>query len=434
MSWRRDTTTRGGRLASWRGGGAIVRRIFDERDLQLTESNFDAADHPVTTVHGVSSERDKYDRLRNRVEVAYFGPDGKPAMSDEGFAIERWTYDENDDLVVEANFDTTGAPIPFKSSYASRRLKSDERGLVVEESNFDVHGDPALVKGGHASVKRTRDRNGDVTEEAYLGKHGEAILREGGFARRKTSYDITRRPVEIVLFDLAGAPVRGTAGWAIERTTYDERGLVIRVDHLDVAKALLLRPQHTSRVLCGHVQLRERKVLPQPLAVVTPSPQGPVQSPIRCFEEERHPRVQRAHEGAEVLGELHAPRMCARHELRSRLEEELRSFGLLCLHARLVSDRDDHGGDFCRPRPRRPAAHVARGEAGRGGGEDAELVLTAGRCVRASPTVLCAVAGEDGQKVRPARRDVQGLGREHFLQRRLVRLGHAARASAPSHR
>ncbi len=224
-------------LAPWRSGSAIERSTFDDRDLRLTFASFDAEDHPVTTIHGFASEHDKYDHLRNLVEVAYFGADGQPTMSDEGFAIKRFAYDDHDDLVAESYFDTSGAPTPFKSSYATHQLKNDERGLVVEETYLDVHGDPTPVKEGYASVKRTRDRNGDVTSEAWFGKHGEPVLREGGFAKRTTSYDVARRPVEVTLFDIAGQPVRGAAGWAIEKTTYDERRLVVRVDHEDASRA-----------------------------------------------------------------------------------------------------------------------------------------------------------------------------------------------------
>ena len=60
--------------------------------------SLDAEDHPVVSAHGYASQRSKYDRLRNLIEVAFFGPDGKPTVSDDGFAIHRWTYDENDDL------------------------------------------------------------------------------------------------------------------------------------------------------------------------------------------------------------------------------------------------------------------------------------------------------------------------------------------------
>jgi serine/threonine protein kinase len=227
-----------GRHAAWKSSGAATQRwTYDERDLELIASSFNADDHPVANAHGFSTEQHKYDALRNEVEVAYLDPAGQPTLSDEGFAVRRSTYDENDDLVLEAYFDASGAPTLYQSSYATRRLKNDERGLVVLESFLNVHGDPTTGTDGYAAVKRTRDRNGDVTEESFFDKRGAPVARAGGFAVRRTRYDLQRRPVEVTLLDAASQPAVGTEGWVTERTTYDERGLAVRVDHLNAAGA-----------------------------------------------------------------------------------------------------------------------------------------------------------------------------------------------------
>ena len=238
-----------GHLAPWKEGGTIVRATFDDRDLKLTSSSFDAQERPIADIHGVFSEHDRYDRLRNLVEVAYFGTDGKPAVSDEGFAFKRFTYDQNDDLVSVSYFDTSGAPTLASSSYATTTLKNDENGLPIEEHFLDVHGDATLTKEAYASVTRQRSRDGDVIEESYFGKRGEPVLREGGYARKTTTYDVRRRPIEIALFDAAGTPVRGTDGWSVERTTYDENGLLIRIDHLDASRTLALDAKGRASVV-----------------------------------------------------------------------------------------------------------------------------------------------------------------------------------------
>jgi serine/threonine-protein kinase len=216
-------------------GAAIQRLIYDPRGLVVSLVTFDADGKQGAKNDGVSTELRKFDRFRNRVELAYLGLDGKPIGGQEGLATLRETYDDNDDRVGEEFFDASSLPLVLDGDYAARRIKNDERGLVVEERYLDAHGDPILRRDGYATVRYTRDRSGDVIEESFLGKRDEPVARAGGYAKRKLKYDLQRRPIEITLLDTNDAPVVGTDGWAIERSVWDERGLPVREDHLDAA-------------------------------------------------------------------------------------------------------------------------------------------------------------------------------------------------------
>ena len=216
-------------------GAAIQRLTYDARGLVVSLVTFDADGKQGAKNDGVSTELRKFDRFRNRVELAYLGLDGKPIGGQEGLASLRASYDDNDDRVGEEFFDASSLPLVLDGDYAARRFKNDERGLVVEERYVDAHGDPILRRDGYATAQYTRDRSGDVIEESFLGKHDEPVARVGGYAKRKLKYDIQRRPIEVTLLDTAGKPVVGTDGWAIERNVWDERGLPIREEHLDAA-------------------------------------------------------------------------------------------------------------------------------------------------------------------------------------------------------
>jgi hypothetical protein len=231
------------------GGRAMLRETFDERDLWLTLSSFDAKGQAAAGKSGVWTTRNRYDRLRNETESASLGSDGKPMLTAAGYATRRWTYDENDDLVGVTYLDGNDQPtMADATSWATVRMKNDERGLVIEEDYLDPHGAPFTTNEGYASIQRKRDRNGDVVEETTLDKLGQPVLRDGGYARKTTVYDKQRRPVEVALFDAGGKAVLGKAGWALERTTYDERGNAIRVDHLDTNGAPVLDAEKRASV------------------------------------------------------------------------------------------------------------------------------------------------------------------------------------------
>ncbi len=229
-----------GKLAPSLVSGAITKRTFDARGLIETSADFDAEGHPFARLAGWSSLRNRYDRLRNPLEVTYLGPDGRPCIIDEGFAITRATYDDNGDQLSIAYLDTEGAPTMYGGELATRRLTVDALGLPATEEYLDAHGERVLRKAGYAAVRFVRDRNGDVIEVSTFGKHDEPVVRDDGYATKKTTYDIHRRPIETALFGVSGAPAPGSSGWTIERDTYDERGLLVRRDRLDAERRPVL--------------------------------------------------------------------------------------------------------------------------------------------------------------------------------------------------
>ncbi len=217
--------------------GATLRRSYDEeRGLLIEEATFDEREQRMPNQRGYAIARYRYDQLRNKIETAYLGTDGKPTLTNDGFASIRYRYDDDDNLVATSYLDAAGAATFFVGGYATKRAKYDDRGFVVEESYLDPNDNPVLVDGC-AVVRYERDHSGDVTVEACLGKHGEPIGRPGGHATERNAYDIHRRRVLTSLLDASGAPVLGAEGWSIERLTYDERGLVVRSDHADTAGA-----------------------------------------------------------------------------------------------------------------------------------------------------------------------------------------------------
>jgi YD repeat-containing protein len=234
----------GGKLAVSQLGGAVTKRTYDARGNAVARADFDAGMLPYGG-RGAASERRRFDRMRNQVEEASFGPDGAPCMRGEGWASWRKTYDDDGDEVSVSYFDTTGAPTMYQGDFASERISRDALGLVTAEEYFDTHGERSLRKSGYATVRYVRDRNGDVVEESYFGAHDEPVLRDGAYAKRVIARDVSRRPIEFVLFDAAGKTA-GADGWAVEHVTYDDRGLVARQDYFGPDRKPVLTKDHRA--------------------------------------------------------------------------------------------------------------------------------------------------------------------------------------------
>ena len=145
-------------------GFAIFKNKFDNDDQMIESAYFDRDAHPILGPFGEFTEKLSYDPDGNVMELAVYGTDDRPIISNMGF------------------HKSIGE---FKSGHEIRREYHSTDGSLI-----------ALDKG-YAAVNKEYDAQGNETVETYLGVDDHPVPdRTEGYAIKTIAYDACGRGTE----------------------------------------------------------------------------------------------------------------------------------------------------------------------------------------------------------------------------------------------
>jgi hypothetical protein len=142
-----------GRPATNSDGVSIEKKTYDDFGRQLTDAFFDANGVPVSSRHGYSTNVMTYDRRGNMLTDAYYDTAGRLTVAAKDstivaeYAKAVWEYDERDNQTRESFYGPDGKPALSQLGYAFSVSKYDSSGRIVDASLFDPNGKPISIKG-----------------------------------------------------------------------------------------------------------------------------------------------------------------------------------------------------------------------------------------------------------------------------------------------
>ncbi len=216
-------------------------RSFDERGLMQETVNLGFNGQPTPHhTQGWTRMRAKYDAQGNRLELAYFGRDNRPALHADGYAIVRWEYDSWGNERETTYWDVEGKPALHKDGNHGYRLKRNEAGDITEWTYFDRQSQPTLLSQGYARLSAKYDERGNRVEEACHGSDGTPALFLNGFWKWTAKFDERGQRLEERYFDRVDRPARHKEGYHRVTYRYDDRGRRLEESYLDTNDAPVL--------------------------------------------------------------------------------------------------------------------------------------------------------------------------------------------------
>jgi YD repeat-containing protein len=122
-----------------KNGPALTRFEFDERNLEVKRSYFDAAGDP-TLYKGCAALETAYDSFRQATRRSCRGKDGKLTRGTDGAAVTEWRYDAKGLLSEERFFDESSLPSAQSDGYVRVEHHYDALGQDHESKHFAPDG------------------------------------------------------------------------------------------------------------------------------------------------------------------------------------------------------------------------------------------------------------------------------------------------------
>jgi YD repeat-containing protein len=216
---------------------------YDERGNVVQEACFDVAGRPCLSRSGYHQRTRRYDERGNAIEQACFGVDERPCLTRVGFHRGTARYDERGNLIEEAYFDAADRPCLRKDGWHKRTRRYDERGNLIEEACFGTDGRPCLCKDGWHRGCGRHNERGKLIEETYFDTAARPCLHRDRFHRRSRRYDERGNRVEEACFGTDGQPCLSSNGWHRGTAEYDERGNLIQDAYFGVDRRPCLRKE-----------------------------------------------------------------------------------------------------------------------------------------------------------------------------------------------
>jgi YD repeat-containing protein len=152
-----------------------VAYAYDTRNREVGRAFFGLdgervllADTGQGGIFGHAGFHKKYDDRGNMIEVAYFGTEGKPRLTNEKIAKIKYEFNARSQEVGRAFFGVDDKPTPSTNGYAAFRQQFDVRGNIVEQTYFGADGEPVAVGLGYAKVIYNHDYLGRETDAKYF--------------------------------------------------------------------------------------------------------------------------------------------------------------------------------------------------------------------------------------------------------------------------
>lgn len=242
--------------------GVCVNKVkFDNKGNVIESSFYDAKGMLcMTTTEGGAFFRAKYDDRGNRTEVAYFGTDKAPCLSNFGFSKSISRFDNYDNIIEEAYFATNGKPCLHNDGYARWVAKYNEYGKKIEVMCFGVDGRSCLNDEGLSKYVRKYDKKGNCIETVCYGTDDNPCINKFGFSKMVVEYDeygcITKR----TLYGINNERVEAM-GYHCMEIKYDEchREIMTEFYNKDYQK---FSQQVYSKIIVGVSNIAQQAGLP----------------------------------------------------------------------------------------------------------------------------------------------------------------------------
>ena len=183
--------------------------------------------------------RNKYDGKDNVIEVAFFGAEGKPAMTSYNFHKYTQAFNDRNQCIETCYYDTTGELTSFSNSnYCIERDEYNERGLKVRVSYFDKNGDPAVYQGSqdgdYSSLSSEYDSYGRVVRQYFYDKDGNPTDPRIMVPEGAVEYDKWGNVIYLASMDGLGHLIMNPkTGWSFTRSEYDSKSNLLWTAYFD---------------------------------------------------------------------------------------------------------------------------------------------------------------------------------------------------------
>lgn len=247
-----------GKLMPGKNGYAEARIKYDDRGWRIADAFFDSSGLPTVNADGVFGIRYVFDTRKNVIEHTNLGRDGKRTAEKGGYAILRASFNERNQLATICAFDSEDCPCLTAQGFHRAERSYDYRGNLVETTWFGGDGKRCYAKfpfsgllgmettafGSQvaylSSLRYHYDKLGRLTSSRSFGLNDEPVLGLAG--AHEITYTYNERGVcnGAYFFDTNGNPTISLVGFAGFRLFHNERGQVFEARYSDPERKLML--------------------------------------------------------------------------------------------------------------------------------------------------------------------------------------------------
>lgn len=240
-----------------KSGVSQIRIAYDSHKMPVVLEDLDDQGHLTTGDDGTARKVMTRDAYGNVVAIAFFAPDGKPALYNTWMAAKA-TYHHTRNGIVDrmAYFGADGGPtLTRDNGIASFSEIDDAAGHPLSQTFFGVDGKPIVSKSqGAAGVAWTYNAAGQNVTLTYLDDKGAPVVNQDrGYARIIFQRDAAGRKLSEAFFDAHGKPALDKATRVDTWTwRYNEKGQTIEQAYFIAGKPAPDATTGIARIVFGY--------------------------------------------------------------------------------------------------------------------------------------------------------------------------------------
>ena len=246
-----------GRFIPLKSGVSQIRISYDSHKMPVVLEDLDDQGHLTTGDDGTARKVMTRDAYGNSIAVAFFGPDGKPALYNDWTAAKAtYHYTRNGLVDRMAYFGADDRPtLSRDNGIAGFSETYDAAGHSLSQAFFGVDGEPIVSKSqGAAGVAWTYNAAGQNVTLTYMdGKGQPAVNQDLGYARIVFQRDAAGRKVSEAFFDTHDKPALDKATGVDTWTwRYNGQGQTIEQAYFIAGKPAFNIANGIARVTFGY--------------------------------------------------------------------------------------------------------------------------------------------------------------------------------------